>query len=270
MTLLNSQSTYTTYETHSDGVKTASPHITRRTVARTRMIEKGSLIESIIRVRHRGIFNELLARYPSITVYFWCNRKHEILEVVGNNQDEYKKVVKEVSKYARLMDEHTNGLNARFVTYDCICKPENSVELIMDDLNIVHVSPMICREGWKYYSMIAFNQKDISTLIDILLGKGYVVDIIEKVPFDGALSSTLLSTNAVFFGLTQKQRKAVLTAFGHGYYRYPRKANLQEISTREHKPRTTYQEHLKRGENKLISALIPYLRLFEKKDIDEM
>ena len=55
---------------------------------------------------------------------------------------------------------------------------------------------------------------------------------------------------------------AMLTAFRYGYYNLPRNADLQTIAAKEKVPRTTFQEHLKKAENKLVAALVPYVQLF--------
>ena len=55
---------------------------------------------------------------------------------------------------------------------------------------------------------------------------------------------------------------AMLTAFRYGYYNLPRNADLQTIAAKEKVPRTTFQEHLKKAENKLVTALVPYVQLF--------
>jgi len=57
---------------------------------------------------------------------------------------------------------------------------------------------------------------------------------------------------------------ALLTAYNSGYYRLPRRANVQTIAYRRHLPRTTFQEHLKKAENKLVASLVPYIQLFRK------
>jgi hypothetical protein len=55
---------------------------------------------------------------------------------------------------------------------------------------------------------------------------------------------------------------AMIRAYTHGYYRLPRSADIQEIARRERVKRTTFQEHLKKGENKIIERIIPYMRLY--------
>ena len=72
-----------------------------------------------------------------------------------------------------------------------------------------------------------------------------------------------MNTETLMSGLTEKQVDALLTAYRYGYYYLPRRANVQTIADRIQVPRTTYQEHLKKAENKLMAALIPYLQMFK-------
>jgi predicted DNA binding protein len=55
-----------------------------------------------------------------------------------------------------------------------------------------------------------------------------------------------------------------LTAFAQGYFRYPRGSDLQTIASKEKVSRTTFLEHLKKAENKIITALIPHIQLFRQ------
>jgi len=73
-----------------------------------------------------------------------------------------------------------------------------------------------------------------------------------------------LTADALFSDLTEKQMDALLTAYSHGYYRLPRKSDIQTIASRKRVPRTTFQEHLKKAENKLVVSLVPYIQLYKK------
>jgi len=73
-----------------------------------------------------------------------------------------------------------------------------------------------------------------------------------------------LTADFLFSELTEKQMDTMLTAHRHGYYNLPRNSDVQTIATKEKVPRTTFQEHLKKGENKLVAALVPYMQLFNR------
>ncbi|MGD0423039.1 MAG: helix-turn-helix domain-containing protein [Candidatus Bathyarchaeia archaeon] len=71
----------------------------------------------------------------------------------------------------------------------------------------------------------------------------------------------LVSTATVFGNLTSKQRRALITALDKGYYHMPRKATAGEIAQKLGLPRTSYVDHLRKAENKVLQAVGSYLRL---------
>jgi hypothetical protein len=95
--------------------------------------------------------------------------------------------------------------------------------------------------------------------------KRFTYKILRKVPFDGFLASSLtLTADALFSNLTDKQADSLVTAYRYGYYRLPRAADVKAIASKKRIPRTTFQEHLRKAESKLITSLIPYIQLFRQ------
>jgi predicted DNA binding protein len=117
--------------------------------------------------------------------------------------------------------------------------------------------------GWTYHRLIAFKHKDLEELLRRFDKWGWVCKILRKVPFDGFVASSLtMSADALFSGLTEKQLEAVLAAHRYGYYNLPRAADVKAIAAKEKVPRTTFQEHLTKAENKLVAALVPNIKLY--------
>ncbi len=54
--------------------------------------------------------------------------------------------------------------------------------------------------------------------------------------------------------LSGKQREALQLAIAHGYYNYPRKIELQQLAKLMKLTSSTYQEHLRKAEGKLIHS----------------
>ncbi len=114
-----------------------------------------------------------------------------------------------------------------------------------------------------YNRLIVFRHKDLEELLRRFENWGWVYKILRKVPFDGFIASSLtISADILFSGLTERQTDAILTAYRHGYYNLPRHADVQTIAAKNKVPRTTFQEHLKKAENKLVAALVPHMKLF--------
>lgn len=223
-----------------------------------------TIFEAIFRVRHKCPFIDLTSRYPSLKIYTWCNKVHEVMEVVVGSPQEYEAVLGEVRRLATVVDESSDRSSARLITSSCFCTPFNSVSMNIGELNIIDVSPTVNEGGWEYYRVIALKHEDLAVLLGRLQERGFKLEVLRKTPFEGSLSTTLLSTDTLFSRLTRKQMEALVTAYAYGYFNRPRGADVKEISSRERVPRTTFQEHLTKGENKLIKSLIPYMQLYRQ------
>ena len=68
--------------------------------------------------------------------------------------------------------------------------------------------------------------------------------------------------NSLFADLTGKQMDAILKAHRYGYYASPREVTTESIARSLGVSRSTYEEHLRKAENRIMASLIPYLQLF--------
>lgn len=169
-------------------------------------------------------------------------RKHPILDVL-----------EEISDARRLY------LNV----HECNCMKENTIIRHIGELDILNIFPNIAENGWGYHRLIVFKHEDFEELLRRLEKWGWVYKILRKAPLDGFIASSLiLRADTLFSDLTERQIDAVLTAHRHGYYNLPRQADVQTIAEKEKVPRTTFQEHLKKAENKVLGGLVPYIQLY--------
>ncbi|MCX6648323.1 MAG: helix-turn-helix domain-containing protein [Candidatus Bathyarchaeota archaeon] len=223
--------------------------------------------EVLFRARHRGALLELSERHPSMRVYTWCNRVNEVLEVEVEELSDYGAVLAEVGKMANVVGESEGG-GIHLIESTCFCTPDNSVSMNVEDLPVLMVSPEVMHGGWEYYRLILFRHEDFAEVVRRLEERGWSVEVLEKSEVRGSLAGSILEADSVFSTLTGKQMDAMIRAYGHGYYRLPREADIQEIAKRERVKRTTFQEHLKKGENKIIERIIPYMRLYARRSGD--
>ena len=224
-----------------------------------------TLFEVVFKVTHDCPFGNISRRFPSLKMFVWCNREHEVVEVIVEKLEEYSVVMEEISKIGGIIEEASDRHKVHLITKRCFCTMENSVGKNIDAFNLLHVSPVIYKQGWEYYRAIAFRHEDLKRLLQRLEEKGFVFEILRKVPFDGFIASSLtLTADALFSDLTEKQMDALLTAYMLGYYKLPRKADVKTIARKKRVPRTTFQEHLKKAENKLVASLVPYIQLFKQ------
>jgi len=217
--------------------------------------------EVLFRVKHKGTLLTLSEKHPSLKIYTWCNKINEFMEVEVGDASEYEEVKWELAKVTKILGESGSG-EIRIIESNCYCTPYNSVEMNVEDLPILVVAPEIITGGWDYYRIILFRHEDFAEVIRRLEAKEFTVEVLRKMEVKGSLAGSILEADNIFSSLTGKQMNALMRAYSHGYYQLPRGADIQEIAKVERVKRTTFQEHLKKGENKIIERIIPYMRLY--------
>ena len=225
-----------------------------------------TLFEVALKVAQpKSFFADITRRFPSMSAFIWCNKENDVVEVIVRNPDDYTLVVEEIRAHPWIgvIEEISDNRRLYLNLHECHCMKQDTIVRHIGELDILNIFPNIVENGWVYHRLIVLRHKDLEELLRRFDNWGWTYRILRKTPFDGFIASSLtLTTDALFSGLTEKQMDALLTAHRHGYYNLPRDADVQAIAAKEKVSRTTFQEHLKKAENKLVAALVPHMKLF--------
>lgn len=224
------------------------------------------MFEVILKTAQDNFYSSISRRFPSLKKFFWCNYENDIIEFVVDDPVEYKLVMDELLKRkpSGIIEESSDQLKIHLIVKSCTCSEDNTIGKHIGSLDIFHVFPIITERGWEYHRILFFKHEDFEELMQRLTENGFIFEILRKAPFNGFIGGSLsLNADTLLSDLTQKQVEALLSAHRHGYYYLPRRADVKTIASKLRVPRTTFQEHLKKAENKLIDALIPYVQLFK-------
>jgi len=216
-------------------------------------------------------YSMLTKKFPSLKVFFWCNNIYDVFEFFVDDLKDYPAIKEELKDSNSLIEETLDENRLRLIIKNCSCySDDGSVDNIVGDLNILLLSPVIIENGWEEHHAIVFDHKDFEELMERFEEKGHIVKVVRKVCFGGTISSlNPLTRSALFSSLTEKQADALLTAYHSGYYRLPRKADVKSIAAKYKVPRTTFQDHLRKAECKVISTLIPQIKHFSRTALKE-
>jgi len=66
------------------------------------------LYEIVFKVTHDCPFGNISRRFPSLKMFLWCNRKHEVIEILTDNQEEYSAVMEEIMKLGGIIEESSD------------------------------------------------------------------------------------------------------------------------------------------------------------------
>lgn len=119
--------------------------------------------------------------------------------------------------------------------------PSSSYEHVLES-GTIPTSPVIARDGFETYNVLAFNPNGIHRLARELSSIGDV-----KLIRVGDYENKSAGPN-----LTSKQKDALQTALINGYYSWPRHVGLVELAAAAKISRRSMQERLRRAEAKLF------------------
>ena len=219
-----------------------------------------------VRAKIRNQIDYLTEKYPSLKVWTWCNFQNDIHELTADNPAELEEALTEFKEYYNILEETHISESVRLISQKCICSKETTLHDNIQELEILNLMPVYSAGGWNLYRFIAFKHEAFTELLKRGEEKGFSLEVLEMVPFNGMVSDNLIPLNSMVSNLTEKQIEAVIAAYNNGYYQTPRSVKVQNIADRVNVPRTTLQEHLNKAENKLISALVPQIILHAHKN----
>ncbi len=212
------------------------------------------------------LFNGLSKRFPDLKFYRWCNSTVDYLEFLTGN---YK--VEEIEKAFK---ELVKSVNSRIISYSfsnsrvsamisCRCNINNSAIRIVESKNCMWKAPVSYYRGSE---TIVIYSPDEQHSLDVFnaLSKTGPTNIIEKKPMkmEGFVKGFNISLEDLFGDLTDRQVDAILRAINSGYFEIPRKVHLENLARSMNLSKSTFQEHISIGLQRIMEQIGPLLSIY--------
>jgi predicted DNA binding protein len=108
-------------------------------------------------------------------------------------------------------------------------------------------------DGWEYWEVACLDRNELNKLVQAA-----------RTHYSGVLFSLReeklkgIARLALVPELTEKQLEALQLAYKEGYYTYPRSLTIPQIAKMLKKSYSTFQESLRKAENKVIEHFMKY------------
>ncbi|WP_117594359.1 helix-turn-helix domain-containing protein [Haloprofundus halophilus] len=220
-----------------------------------------SLYEASIRVEHECPYRKISERHPDLTIREWPLSDCQVLEI-SSETTPTDELLEEIGQIGTVLHESEDDSGYHVVTQSCLCSLEESIIDRFEEHNCLYQSPTIYRQGWEHYTVVAFDSEDIRDLLGDLRADREI-ELLSKTSISETQipHSMLAPANQLFENLTDRQLAALQLALESGYYEQPRKTSLRELAGKTAVARSTYEEHLRKAENKLLTNAGQVLRL---------
>ena len=228
-----------------------------------------------LRLEHDMPFNNLSKMFPDANISRWCNLQVDILEVNSQRKDEIeqiksslKRMLKKLS--ARLINVSSYSERSLEAVIKCRCALNNSSVSIIEASNCIPVMPVTYKGGHEFCEVLAFSAKDMNKALDNLSKFGKVeIQSQGSIFRPNARSSMTIAVDDFFSQLTQKQLDALVQSIEMGYYGYPKNKTIAEMASLLKVPPSTFEEHLRKAEIKIMRAISPYAKIARSLESEE-
>ncbi|MFD1646299.1 helix-turn-helix domain-containing protein [Haloarchaeobius litoreus] len=220
-----------------------------------------SLYQSSFRVRHECPYRELSERYPDLTIREWYLSDCQVLEITATEAPT-EELLEDVERLGDVLHRSVDTTGLHVVTQSCLCSLEDSIIERFESHNCLYQPPTVHRQGWEHYSVVAFDEADVRALL-AELDDDRDIELLSKTAIEEqhVPHSMLAPVDRLFADLTDRQLAALQLALERGYYEQPRAVSIRELAEGTSVARSTFEEHLRKAENKLLTNAGEFLRL---------
>jgi len=191
----------------------------------------------------------------------WCNLNTHVFEITSSENDLTAQVEGALLREEMGGSSIREGKVVRIVAQRCDCVPGAS--RLIADAGGWYEEPVIYKGGWEHYRVIAHEKSSITEAVESLKRHGAKVELLSLKPLKlkGVAEDLVLASSSVLAGITDRQVKALAEACNQGYFEEPSRTDLDYLAKRAGLSRSTYAEHLRKAEGKLLTNLSAIIQL---------
>jgi len=230
------------------------------------------MFEVTFRAKHDCPYVHFSEKHPDVRIVEWCNLRIDVLEVECGDIEMFNRIDPDLQKLllwkgGRILRKTFGPKNIQVITKTCRdSRISSSISGVVEANSCLDIQPVTYGGGWETHKTIGFRENDYKKLFKELENLGPVEVLSKRVhPEKSMIDTFAVSLSSVFRELTVKQAEAIAAALELGYYQVPKKITTVQLAQKQNAPRTTYEEHLRKAESKVLRALAPYIILYAQR-----
>lgn len=205
------------------------------------------VVKADVRVQHKGCLMTSL-RTGTIAMQVSADEECDLILVQGE-PDEVERVVRHIESDG-LAPFDVMGRTPTSALVRTRNPPEGVIPTILSS-GCTILWPAVYRDGGEHYAILAPNEARLRVLVRRLEKLGTTeLRAAADVPAEAVGATVPVADLAA--GLTKRQLDAVLLAVGAGYYEVPRQVEARDLAARTGIGRSTFEEHLRKGEQHVM------------------
>jgi len=200
----------------------------------------------------------------------WRTNGAEFFEIESPNVGSFKSIQKDLASLskqypAKVLARVATQVRAHLIAKTCTCDStiKDHTKELFEKHDFMEIPPEVMTGGWEHYRLVGFDNSDLRGLLLHLGSIGKTEILYKRNIAEGVTDEKFtISLSNLFGQLTEKQLKALVSAIQAGYYDIPKRVKTVDLARRDRRSRTTFEEHIRKAESKLVYAIAPLMMMY--------
>ena len=212
-----------------------------------------AVVDARVRVHHPCPYCDLSVEFPQTLFLLWCDNRRDTFLVSSPEEEEARRAVAALRRSFHARCLLSDGPNALVEVPDFEWATPPSVTGLARRAKVWVLPPVVYAEGRETYRFVASDRTRLNRLIRQVRRLGEV-EILSLSDRSGLESVRDYPTASVHFfeGLSDRQTRALVAAHDAGLLEIPSRSNWAEVARREGLSRSTFGEHLRKAELRIL------------------
>lgn len=224
--------------------------------------------EVVLRVRHWGEpESDVSAAFPNVTMRSVSSmtgrgdRRRRIIELAGDPEEIESFLADFRTTDPIIAAEPLSPLGESrvYVAMEFDATRWDSISERLSGIGVHYRMGTSITDGWERWTLYLEDPDRLTDIVSLLEADGNDVRLVRNVELSELSPQSQLDGSQLLAELTPRQREALRTAIGEGYYGVDRGTNVEAVAERMGVSRSTAWEHLVRAEAKVMDWIADYL-----------
>lgn len=213
-----------------------------------------TVVDARVRVHHPCPYCDISVEFPRTLLLLWCDNRRDIFLVSAPDASELRQVVSALRDAFHARPLMVEGRDALVIVPDFEWASPPSVTGLARRTGVWVLHPVVYFAGTETYRFVAPTRTELSRLLGNMRRVGDL-EILSVSGRGGLARIRDLPIASVHFfeGLTDRQARSLVAAYEGGLFDVPARRRWNEVASREGLSRSTFGEHLRKGQLHLLA-----------------
>ncbi len=212
-----------------------------------------AVVDAHVRVRHPCPYCDISVAFPRTLLLLWCDNGRDVFLVSSPDEPELRRVLATLRRRLHARSLLVDGWDAVVMVRDFRWNSPPSVTGLARKTAVWVLPPVLYFDGRETYRFVAPSKRELYRLVTRLrlLGEVELLSVSGRMTF-GEVRDLPVASVHFFEGLTDRQARALVAAYEGGLLDVPARGRWSEVARREGLSRSTFGEHLRKGQRRLL------------------